>query len=127
MPGEVQRRYNRVVKWGTHDAPPARRSDPPAPRLVEMYWRAVGPSRKELNCGVYRIVAGLELRCGYGSDQLMRSTRIGAQDDGRTIAAGWLHLVLSNGWFELLESTVDEQLEELRASLNVASPSGMQH
>jgi hypothetical protein len=94
-----------------HDAPPARRSEPPAPRVVEVYWRAVGPSRKELSCGLYRTSAGLELRCGYHGDDLLRSTRIGPEDDARYSAAGWLHVVLSKGAFEVLEGRVDQELE----------------
>lgn len=106
------------MDWGTHNAPPARRLEPPAPRLVETYWRVVGPSRKELSCGVYRTLAGLELRCGYGVDDLLRSTRLNPQDDVRYVAAGWLHVVLSTGSFDVLECHVGDELEQLRVALD---------
>jgi hypothetical protein len=106
------------VNWGTHDAPRIRRSEPPAPQLVEAYWRAVGPSGKELSCGLYRTAAGLELRCGYQIDELLRSTRMGLKDDARYTAALWLLVVLSNGSFDVLESHVGDELNQLRTALD---------
>jgi hypothetical protein len=97
------------MDWVTHDAPHARWKEPPAPRLVETYWRAVAPSKKELACGLYRTDAGLELRCGYSVDDLIRSTRIGQQDEPRFLAAGWLHVVLSKGSFTVVESLVEDE------------------
>ena len=82
----------------------------------------MGPSRKELSCGVYRTLAGLELRCGYTVDDLLRSARIGPQDDARYTAAGWLHIVLSNGSFDVVECAVGDELEQLRAALDVPPP-----
>jgi hypothetical protein len=54
-----------------------------------------------------------------------RSTRIGPQDDARYTAAGWLHIVLSNGSFDVVECAVEDELEHLRAALDVP-PSGIQ-
>ena len=48
------------MDWVAHDAQTPRRSEPPAPALLETCWRAVRPSRKELSCGLYRNTAGLE-------------------------------------------------------------------
>ena len=87
--------------------------------LVEPYWRAIGPSRKELSCGLYRTAAGLELRCGYEGDDLLRSTRIGPRDGARYTAAGWLHVVLSNGAFDVAECQVSDELGQLRAAIDV--------
>jgi hypothetical protein len=54
-------------------------------------------------------LAGLELRCGYGIDDLLRSTRIGPQDDARHTAAGWLEIVVANGRFDVVECAVDDE------------------
>ena len=70
-----------------------------APEQIEMYWRVLGPSLKELMCGLYRTHAGLELRCGYSIDDLLRSQRLDATIDGRYLAAAWLALVLEKGLY----------------------------
>jgi hypothetical protein len=48
---------------------------PQAPRLepLEVVWRLQGRSGRVLDCGVYRTDAGLEVRCGYGEHDLLRS------------------------------------------------------
>src|SRR5689334_16346011 len=100
---------------GTYDAPSAMRIDPAAPRLLEMFWRVMGPSLKELCCGLYRTEAGLELRCGYGIDDLLRSQRVDDAFKARYLAAGWIAVVLAKGSFTVLESTVDDELAEIRS------------
>jgi hypothetical protein len=83
---------------------------------VETYWRVVGPSGRELSCGFYRTIAGLELRCGYTIDDLLRSRRISPRDDARYLAAGWLHWYRPRG-LEVIESNVADELEQMRDAL----------
>src|SRR5688572_6135945 len=48
---------------------------PGEPRLdlVETCWRATSATGIVFSCGVYQTDAGLELRVGYGPDDLIRS------------------------------------------------------
>ena len=76
---------------------------PREPRLdlLETCWRCVGPTRKVIACGIYRTDAGLELRAGYGPEDLLRSqfaVEIGA---AREIAAEWRQAVIAKGFVEL--------------------------
>ena len=45
---------------------------PPTP-FREVCWRLVGPSARVLTCEIVAIETGLELRCDYGGDDLIRS------------------------------------------------------
>jgi hypothetical protein len=41
--------------------------------LLETCWRMKGPSNRGLGCAIYKHMAGVEVRCGYGEDDLLRS------------------------------------------------------
>ena len=49
------------------------RAEPPPLERIELCWRMKGPSGKVLTCGVYRVAQGVEVRCGYGEDDLIPS------------------------------------------------------
>lgn len=72
-----------------------------APRLepLEPCWRMKGPSGKVLQCGVYRIATGLEVRCGYGEDDLLRSQLAPEIGTARDVAEQWRQAVIAKGGF----------------------------
>ena len=57
-----------MVTWDDRMTP----RPPREPRLdlLETCWRFLGPSRRVFECGIYRTDVGLELRAGYGPDDL---------------------------------------------------------
>jgi hypothetical protein len=77
----------------------ARRPVEPRLELLEMCWRFVGPSRKVFECGVYRTDISLEVRAGYGPEDLVRSERAVEIGSARLIAAEWRNAVLAKGGF----------------------------
>ena len=72
-------------------------SEPPAPQLdlLRLYWRMVGPSGRPLSCGLYRTTEGLELRCGYSGDDLLRSQLTPDIETASEVAEGWKLIVLT--------------------------------
>ena len=42
----------------------------PRLELLETCWRFTGPNGRTFECGIYRTDVGLELRAGYGPDDL---------------------------------------------------------
>jgi hypothetical protein len=64
------------------------------------------PSGKVLECGIYRTATpGVEVRCGYGEDDLLRSQLAPEIGTARDIAEQWRQAVLGKGGFmEILES-----------------------
>lgn len=64
-----------------------------------------GPSGRVLSCGVYRTDApGLEVRTGYGDDDLLRSQRVAEIGAARELAQQWRAAVLQTaGFIELTE------------------------
>lgn len=85
--------------WITFNAPSARRREPPSPRVVHTYWRLLGPSRRPLRCDLCLTTAGLEVRCGYGGDDLLRSEFANSRSVADAIAATWKAVVLAKGSF----------------------------
>jgi hypothetical protein len=54
------------------------------------------PSGKTLTCGLFGDEwPGVEVRCGYGADDLMRSHRVRTVDDARSVAETWRLAVLT--------------------------------
>ena len=76
----------------------------PLLELLEVRWRMKGPSRRVLECGIYRTDAGLEVRAGYGED-LLQSQVAGEIDTGRELAEAWRQAVIAKGGFEELHLT----------------------
>ena len=61
-----------------------------------------------LECGIYRTDApGLEVRCGYGEDGLLRSQRSAEIGRAREVAEAWRPAVLAKGGFT--EMTSDDR------------------
>ena len=84
--------------WDERMTPRQRRE----PRLVrlEVCWRLVEPpSQKVIECGIYRTDAGLEVRCGYGDENLLRSQFAHEIGAAREIAEAWKDAVLAKGSF----------------------------
>ncbi len=67
--------------------------------LIEVCWRVVGPSTKIIECGIYRTDAGLEVRCGYSVEHLLRSEFATGIDIARDIASAWKDAVIEKGSF----------------------------
>jgi len=71
--------------------------------LVEICWRmrSLQKSTRVLECGMFRTEApGLEVRCGYGEDDLLRSQRTAEIGSARELAEQWRQAVLAKGGFE---------------------------
>jgi hypothetical protein len=67
---------------------------------VEISWRMKGPSNRILECAIYRHLAGVEVRCGYGEDDLLRSQTAPEIGTARDIAEQWRQAMLAKGGFE---------------------------
>jgi hypothetical protein len=86
---------------GTWKDVPARRADPPAPKLVRTLWVMTRPPNKSVTCGIYENVFGRELRTYYSSDEsnLLDSVLSRTGDEPLQHRAGELRAVLvSQGW-----------------------------
>ena len=71
--------------------------------LLEACWRMKGPSGKVLECGIYRHVAqGVEVRCGYEPDDLIRSQFAPEIGTARDVAEEWRQAVLAKGFEEVV-------------------------
>jgi hypothetical protein len=84
-----------MTTWDERFAP--RQQTEPRLELSETCWRFIGPSRKVFECGIYRTDVGLEVRAGYGFDDLVRSDRAVEIGSARVIAAEWRDAVLAKG------------------------------
>jgi hypothetical protein len=73
--------------------------------LLETCWRFIGPSKKVFECGIYRTDAGLEVRAGYGPDDLLRSQFVIEIGAAREIAGEWRQAVADKGGFEEVSMT----------------------
>ncbi len=84
---------------------------PVVPRLtlVEMAWRmrSLRTSTRILECGVYRIDTGWEVRAGYSPDILLRSQLCATIDIARACADAWRQTVVAKGGFEDVMSPGD--------------------
>ena len=65
------------------------RENVPPMTLLEACWQMTSARGRVLTCGVFRTIAGLEVRCGYGEDVLIRSQFARELETAREIAAGW--------------------------------------
>ena len=87
------------MDWATHDHQPGKDRKLPRLDLIEVCWRVVGPSTHVIECGIYRTDAGLEVRCGYSAEHLLRSEFSTDIDIARDIADAWKHAVIEKGSF----------------------------
>ena len=65
------------------------RENVPPMTLIEESWKMTSPRGRVLTCGVFQTIAGLEVRCGYSDDDLIRSQFARELETAREIAAGW--------------------------------------
>ena len=87
------------MDWALHDHVPSKRPAPPQLDLLRLFWRMQAPSGKTLGCGLYRTAAGLEVRCGYSDEDLIRSQfapDLGAADQ---LAEAWKTTALAKAGF----------------------------
>jgi hypothetical protein len=71
----------------------------PAPRveLLEVCWR-FGPSQRTIECGIYEIATGLEIRAGDSAEDIARTQLTPDIDTARSIAAGWRQALIDKGF-----------------------------
>jgi hypothetical protein len=62
------------------------------------------PRTRLLTCGVFRTIAGLELRCGYGEDDLIRSQYAIEIGMSRALAADWRAAAVLKGFHDSIET-----------------------
>jgi hypothetical protein len=62
---------------------------PPRVELLEVCWQFVGPSQRTIECGIYEVATGLEVRAGYSAEDIVRTQLTPDIDTARSIAAGW--------------------------------------
>jgi hypothetical protein len=79
----------------------------PEPRLdlLEVCWRVVGPSKKVIDCGIYRTDVGLEVRCAYSEsvEHLIRSQFAIEIGTAREIAEAWKQAAITKGFEEVAD------------------------
>ena len=76
----------------------------PRLELVELCWRMRSQQKatRILECGIYRTDAGLEVRAGYGVQDLLYSVVVMNVDRGRARAGELRQAVVDKGGFEEL-------------------------
>jgi hypothetical protein len=75
-----------------------RRVREPVFKVIETQWRIWAPSRRVLECGLYRIDGGLQVRTGFGGD-LLKSQAVISVAKGREVAAEWRKAMVATGGF----------------------------
>jgi hypothetical protein len=55
------------------------KEDVPPLTLLEPSWEMTSPRGRVLTCGVFQTIVGLEVRCGYAEDDLIRSQSLRLQ------------------------------------------------
>jgi hypothetical protein len=93
------------MDWNSVRGTGRKSDDAPALDLVETCWRMKGPSGRVFACAIYRDAAapGLEVRCGYGEDDLLRSQRTPEIGAARELAEQWRQAVLAKGGCEEIQ------------------------
>lgn len=65
----------------------------------------VGASRQVVSCGIYRTDVGLEVRAGYGDDDLLHSKFAVEIGTARGLASQWRQGLIAKGSFAELPLT----------------------
>jgi len=90
------------MDWTTSDRRPQVRSGPPLPDRVALLWQLRAPGGKILSCGLYKSRPRfLEVRCGYGGNELIRSQTVTSHDAGEAVAAAWKLEALNKRFVDL--------------------------
>jgi hypothetical protein len=66
--------------------------------LLEMCWQMKSPRGLLLTCGVFRTIAGLEVRCSYPNDDLIRSQYVVEISAARELAGDWKSAAKTKGY-----------------------------
>ena len=61
----------------------------PPMSLLETCWELRSPRGRVLMCAVFKTIAGLEVRCSYANDDLIRSQYVVEVETARAIAVEW--------------------------------------
>lgn len=96
----------------------ARPAAAPSITLLETCWRMRSRQKatRILECGIYRVQSGVEVRVGYGPDDLLYSHLVVEIGGGRTLAAALRETVLAKGGFDELPVTSPTSGEGTRRS-----------
>jgi len=78
-----------------------RRREQPAPVLISECWRLLGPSGKRIVCALYKHPHGVEVRCGYSLEHLIRSQLAADVDAAQEIAAAWKQAAIEKGFADV--------------------------
>ena len=92
------------MDWALHDFVPNNEQPAPQLDLPRFYWRMQAPSGKVLSCGLHRLAAGLEVRCDYGGDDLIRSQFAPDLRTAGQPAQGWKMTAVTRPGFVELEA-----------------------
>jgi hypothetical protein len=89
---------------GTHDAAVPTTPEPSSSALIETVWRLRAPSGRVLTCGIYRDAApGLDVRCGFSDEDLVRSQRAAEIGRARELADEWRRAAIAKGFVEVVD------------------------
>jgi hypothetical protein len=73
---------------------------------VVTYWRLVNPAGQVLICELCRTAVGLEVRCGYEGQELLRAQRASSAAAAFCVARAWHQVAVEqNGFAELSTQT----------------------
>jgi hypothetical protein len=96
------------MDWNTVRQPATQKAYALSATLLETCWRFRSTHTGcVISCGIYRDAApGLEVRCGYSEEDLLRSQRTAEIGTARDFADDWKRAVPAKGGFQEL---LDEQ------------------
>ena len=91
-----------MTTWDDRMTPRATRT--PRLELVELSWRmrSLQKATRILECGIYRTDTGLEVRAGYGLEDLLHSKLCATVSDALDCAEELRQAVIAKGGFEEL-------------------------
>ena len=89
---------------GTHNAGAAKVNEPPVPEPFEVCWELRSPSGRVITCAIYRDAApGIDVRCTFSEDDVVRSQRCAEIGTARELADEWRAGAVAKGFLELRE------------------------
>ena len=77
------------------------KGDVPPLTLLETCWEMTSRRGRVLSCGVFSMIVGLEVRCGYSEDDLIRSQYARELRTARESATDWKRGALEKGFSEV--------------------------
>ena len=106
------------MDWNKVRSSPGR-THKPRLELVELRWRMRSRQKatRILSCGIYRDNApGVEVRCGYSEEHLLRSQRTAEIGSAREIAEAWRQAVIAKGGFVELIGEQPSAIDDAEAA-----------